>query len=44
MLVLVFVMGIAMFHISREFDHIDADRLTRLGDCQDEEAEEGPKA
>ena len=30
--VLVFVMGIAVFQISREFDHIDADRLNRLGD------------
>lgn len=39
--VLVFIMGIAMFHISREFDHIDSDRLTRLGDCQDEDAGEG---
>lgn len=27
-----FVMGIAMFHISREFDHIDADRLAVLKD------------
>lgn len=31
-LVLVFIMGIAIFHISREFSHIDADRLNRLGD------------
>jgi len=29
-LVLVFVMGIAMFHINREFSHSDADRLTHL--------------
>jgi len=28
----VFVMGIAIFHISREFDHIDTDRLTSLKD------------
>ncbi len=31
-LVLVFIMGIAIFHISREFSHIDADRLNQLGD------------
>jgi hydrogenase-4 component E len=29
-LVAVFVMGIAIFHISREFDHIDTDRLSAL--------------
>lgn len=28
----VFVMGIAIFHISREFDHLDVDRLTTLKD------------
>jgi hydrogenase-4 component E len=28
--VAVFVMGIAIFHISREFDHIDVDQLTSL--------------
>ncbi|MBN1818243.1 MAG: hypothetical protein JW828_12860 [Sedimentisphaerales bacterium] len=28
--VAVFVMGIAMFHIHREFDHIDTDQLSRL--------------
>jgi hydrogenase-4 component E len=28
--VAVFVMGIAMFHINREFDHIDTDLLSRL--------------
>jgi hydrogenase-4 component E len=28
----IFVMGIAIFHISREFDHIDADRLQLLKD------------
>lgn len=30
--VAVFVMGIAIFHIGREFDHIDADRLSALKD------------
>lgn len=30
--VAVFVMGIAIFHINREFDHIDADQLTMLRD------------
>jgi hydrogenase-4 component E len=30
--VAVFVMGIAMFHISREFDHIDTERLSELRD------------
>jgi len=30
--VLVFVMGIAVFHINREFAHIDTDRLNLLGD------------
>lgn len=28
----VFVMGITMFHINREFDHIDTDRLSDLKD------------
>jgi hydrogenase-4 component E len=28
----VFVMGIAIFHISRQFDHIDTDRLVTLSD------------
>lgn len=28
--VAVFVMGIAVYHINREFDHIDADRLNQL--------------
>ncbi len=28
----VFVMGIAIYHISREFDHIDTDRLSALRD------------
>jgi hydrogenase-4 component E len=31
-LVGVFVMGIAIFHISRQFDHIDTDRLVSLSD------------
>jgi hydrogenase-4 component E len=30
--VAVFVMGIAIFHISREFDHIDVDQMTSLKD------------
>ncbi|HOI42725.1 MAG TPA: hypothetical protein PK523_07245 [Elusimicrobiales bacterium] len=30
--VAVFVMGIAIFHISREFDHIDTDALSQLSD------------
>ena len=30
--VAVFVMGIAIFHISREFDHIEIDRLSTLKD------------
>jgi hydrogenase-4 component E len=32
LLVAVFVMGIAIYHISREFDHIDTDRLSLLKD------------
>lgn len=28
----VFIMGITMFHINREFDHIDTDRLSTLKD------------
>lgn len=31
--VLVFIMGIAVLRINREFEHIDADRLNRLGDA-----------
>ena len=38
--VLVFVMGIAVFQISREFQHIDADRLNSLRDCPKESAAE----
>ena len=30
--VAVFIMGIAIFHISREFDHIDTDKLSELKD------------
>jgi hydrogenase-4 component E len=30
--VAVFVMGIIIFHISREFDHIDVDQLASLKD------------
>jgi hydrogenase-4 component E len=30
--VAVFVMGIVIFHINREFDHIDTDRLSILRD------------
>ena len=32
LLVAVFVMGITIFHINREFEHIDTDRLTTLTD------------
>jgi hydrogenase-4 component E len=32
LLVAVFVMGIIIFHISREFDHIEVDRLSTLKD------------
>lgn len=38
--VLVFVMGIAVFQISREFQHIDADRLNSLRDYPKENATE----
>jgi hydrogenase-4 component E len=31
-LVAVFIMGITIHHISREFDHIDTDRLSELKD------------
>lgn len=33
-LVLVFIMGIAMYHIKSEFHHIDTDKLNHLGDNQ----------
>jgi hydrogenase-4 component E len=32
--VAVFVMGITMFHINREFDHIETDRLSELRDVE----------
>ena len=32
LLVAVFVMGIAIFHIRREFDHVEVDRLSSLRD------------
>ena len=38
--VLVFVMGIALFQISREFQHIDSNRLNQLGDWAMPEKEE----
>ncbi len=46
-LVLVFVMGIAVFQISREFSHIDADRLNELTDAVNagrEQENEGARA
>lgn len=39
-LVLVFVMGIAMFHINREFSHIDADRLNQLSEVEPDESDD----
>ena len=44
-LVLVFIMGIALFQISREFQHIDSDRLNQLDDhnnmfCTDDDIQE----
>ena len=39
-LVLVFVMGIAMFHINREFSHIDADRLNHLSEIEEDEPDD----
>jgi len=38
----VFIMGIVMFHINREFDHIDSHQLTALSDWEAEEP--GPEA
>ena len=38
--VLVFVMGIAVFRISREFQHIDSDRLNTLGDWSGDDENE----
>ncbi len=34
--VAVFVMGVAIFHISREFEHMDTDRLASLRDSAEE--------
>ena len=31
--VLVFIMGVAVFHIREQFDHIDTDKLSSLGDA-----------
>ena len=42
--VAVFVMGITIFHINREFDHIDSDRLSSLGTCRDAPAADSPPA
>jgi len=36
--VAVFVMGITIFHISREFDHIDTAELSQLGDWYPKQA------
>jgi len=36
--VAVFVMGITIFHISQEFDHIDTDQLAALRDWEEERA------
>ena len=38
-LALVFIMGIAVSHINREFAHIDTDRLNHLGDWSAQEPE-----
>ena len=35
-------MGIAVFQISREFDHIDSDRLNKLGDWNETEEKNEP--
>ena len=37
--VLVFIMGIAICQINREFAHIDADKLSSLDDLPDEQNE-----
>lgn len=42
--VLVFIMGIAVLRINREFEHIDADRLNRLGDVTESAAANGGRA
>ncbi len=36
-LVLVFILGIAVFHISNEFDHIDTNRMRDLSDAPEED-------
>ena len=33
-------MGIAMFHINREFSHIDADRLNHLNEVEEDETDD----
>ena len=43
LLVGIFLMGIIVFHIQREFDHIDVDRLSALSDAVSEDAGEGEK-
>jgi len=30
-----FIMGNLLFHLDREFDHLDADKLTELSDASD---------
>lgn len=40
-LVLVFIMGISIFHINREFSHVDVDRLTNLGDSPGKHKDNG---
>lgn len=39
----VFIMGIMLFHINREFDHIDADQLSELSDYNEPFANRGGK-
>jgi hydrogenase-4 component E len=41
LLVAVFVMGIIVFQIQRDFDHIDVDRLTALHDVGEARASLG---
>jgi hydrogenase-4 component E len=38
LLVAIFVMGIIIFHIQRDFSHIEVDRLARLGDVDEPSA------
>lgn len=42
--VAVFVMGLAVFHIQREFDHMDIDRLAELRDAERRAEPESPEA